>query len=72
MEERQRRKQEMEDANPQPCSICEAAKARAEGRTPAYELELEQTTPMPTFLIHHRERRTAKQAEQGDSEQATQ
>lgn len=72
MEEKQRRKQEMEDANPQPCSICEAAIARAEGRTPAYELELEQTTPMPTFLIHHRERRAAKQAEQGDSEHATQ
>lgn len=72
MEERQHPKQEMEYANPQPCSICEAAKARAEGRTPAYELELERTTPLPTFLIHHRELGAANQAEQDDSEQAAQ
>ena len=71
IEERLRRAQECPDLHmiggPN-CPICNAAKARAEGRTPAYELE--QATPMPTFLIRHRERRAAEQAAQEDSEQA--
>ena len=46
MEERLRREQELVDANPQPCTIYAAAKARAEGRTP----EAPPPVPRPSFL----------------------
>ena len=70
MAELQRREQERAAANPQPCSICEAAIARSEGRTPAFELE-QSNRPMPTFLIHYQQQPTSP-GSRDDSEQAAQ
>ena len=69
MEELRRREQEWADANPQPCSICAAAKARAEGRLP----EAPPTVPRPSFLDNHPWiLRFSTLQSHGDSEQATQ
>ena len=74
--ELRRRREEQAAANPQPCSICEAAIARSEGRTPAFELE-QSNRPMPTFLIHHQQRQRQQQQQttspgsRDGSEQAT-